>query len=176
MKEEKLAEIAKGLKLFLMDVDGVLTDGRLYYTEKGEEIKVFDVRDGFGIKLLQRSGISVGVISGRSSKALISRLEELGIEEIHIGRNDKLKVLEEILQRRALDPKEVAFVGDDYLDIPVLKRVGLPMTVRDAPQLVKNHCLYVSKKRGGEGAVREIVEFILTLRGDLEKLLEDYLC
>ncbi|WP_448584394.1 KdsC family phosphatase [Thermocrinis sp.] len=174
MKAKKLSSILKSLKLLLFDVDGVLTDGRLYYTENGEEIKVFDVRDGFGIKLLQKVGIEVGVISGRSSKALIRRLEELGINEIHIGRNDKLKVLEEILQRKGLEPREVGFVGDDYLDIPVLKVVGFPATVRDAPRLVKRYALYVSKKKGGEGAVREIAEFILSVRGELKKILEDY--
>ena len=100
MKRKDLRPIAKRIKLFLMDVDGVLTDGRLYYTEMGEEIKVFDVRDGLGIKLLQRSGIEVGVISGRSPKALLKRIEELGIEEVHTGRNDKLEVLEKILKER----------------------------------------------------------------------------
>mgnify|MGYP000016160833 CR=1 FL=1 len=174
MKIKKLSGILESLKLLLLDVDGVLTDGRLYYTENGEEIKVFDVRDGLGIKLLQKAGIEVGVISGRSSKALIRRLEELGISEVHIGRNDKLRVLEEVLQRKGLKPKEVGFVGDDYLDIPVLKVVGFPATVRNAPELVKKHALYVSKKKGGEGAVREIAELILRTKGELKKILEDF--
>jgi 3-deoxy-D-manno-octulosonate 8-phosphate phosphatase (KDO 8-P phosphatase) len=175
MKRKDLKHIAKGIKLFLMDVDGVLTDGRLYYTETGEEIKVFDVRDGLGIKLLQRSGIEVGVISGRSSKALLKRLEELGIEEVHTGRNDKLEVLEKVLKGKNLKAEEVAYVGDDYLDLPVLRVVGFPATVKDAPSLVKRHALYVSKREGGRGAVREIAEFLLNLRGELKGLLEGYL-
>jgi 3-deoxy-D-manno-octulosonate 8-phosphate phosphatase (KDO 8-P phosphatase) len=175
MKRKDLKPIAKRIKLFLMDVDGVLTDGRLYYTEMGEEIKVFDVRDGLGIKLLQRSGIEVGVISGRSSKALLKRLEELGIEEVHTGRNDKLEVLEKILKEKNLKAEEVAYVGDDYLDVPVLKVVGFSATVKDAPSLVKRHALYVSKREGGRGAVREIAEFLLNLRGELKGLLEGYI-
>ena len=175
MRKKDLKPIAKKIKLFLMDVDGVLTDGRLYYTERGEEIKVFDVRDGLGIKLLQRSGIEVGVISGRSSKALLKRLEELGIEEVHTGKNDKREVLEKILKEKNLKAEEVAYVGDDYLDVPVLKVVGFPATVKDAPPLVKRHALYVSKREGGRGAVREIAEFLLNLRGELKGLLEDYL-
>jgi len=174
MRRKDLKPIAKRIKLFLMDVDGVLTDGRLYYTETGEEIKVFDVRDGLGIKLLQRSGIEVGVISGRSSKALLKRLEELGIEEVHTGRNDKLEVLEKVLKEKNLKAEEVAYVGDDYLDLPVL-RVGFPATVKDAPPLVKRHALYVSKREGGRGAVREIAEFLLNLRGELKGLLKGYL-
>jgi len=175
MKRKDLRPIAKRIKLFLMDVDGVLTDGRLYYTERGEEIKVFDVRDGLGIKLLQRSGIEVGVISGRSSKALLKRLEELDIEEVHTGRNDKLEVLEKILKEKNLKAEEVAYVGDDCLDVPVLKVVGFPATVKDAPSLVKRYALYVSKREGGRGAVREIAEFLLNLRGELKGLLEGYL-
>ncbi|WP_333784417.1 HAD-IIIA family hydrolase [Thermocrinis sp.] len=174
MKIKKLSGILESLKLLLLDVDGVLTDGKLYYTENGEEIKVFDVRDGLGIKLLQKAGIEVGVISGRSSKALIRRLEELDISEVHIGRNDKLKVLEQILQKKGLEPREIGFVGDDYMDIPVLKVVGFPATVKDAPRLVKRYAIYVSKKRGGEGAVREIAELILRTKGKLKKVLEDF--
>ncbi len=175
MRKKKLVPIAKRIKLFLMDVDGVLTDGRLYYTERGEEIKVFDVKDGLGIKLLQRAGIEVGVISGRSSAPLLKRLEELGIEEVHTGRNNKLEVLERILKDKKLKVEDVAFVGDDYLDVPVLKVVGFPATVKDALPLVKRYALYVSKREGGRGAVREIAEFLLKLRGELKELLGEYL-
>ncbi len=175
MRKKKLVPIAKRIKLFLMDVDGVLTDGRLYYTERGEEMKVFDVKDGLGIKLLQRAGIEVGVISGRSSAPLLKRLEELGIEEVHTGRNNKLEVLERILKDKKLKVEDVAFVGDDYLDVPVLKVVGFPATVKDALPLVKRYALYVSKREGGRGAVREIAEFLLRLRGELKELLGEYL-
>jgi len=156
-----------------MDVDGVLTDGRLYYTEEGERVKVFNVHDGLGIKLLQRAGISTGIISGRESEALRNRLTELGIEEIYMGRFKKESVLEEILERKGLSPEEVGFIGDDIVDIPVLKRVGFPVAVRNAPDPVKSLAVYVTLREGGKGAVREVVELVLRLRGDYGRLVGD---
>lgn len=170
-----LVKKAKRIKLLLMDVDGVLTDGKLYYTERGEEIKVFNVRDGWGIKMLQKVGIKTGVISGRNSKPLINRLKELGVEEIHLGYNEKLPLLENIISRNSLSYEEVAFIGDDYVDVPVLKKVGFPISVNDAPDLVKKVALYVTKANGGNGAVREAIEYLLELRGELEGLLKYYL-
>ena len=170
-----LKERALKLKLLLMDVDGVLTDGRLYYTEEGERIKVFDVHDGLGIKLLQRAGISTGVISGRESEALRSRLVELGIEEIYMGRFHKDGVLQEIMEKKGLSPEEIGFIGDDLVDIPVLKRVGFPVAVRNAPRIVRSFAVYTTLKEGGRGAVREIVELILRLRGNYEELMKKYL-
>jgi 3-deoxy-D-manno-octulosonate 8-phosphate phosphatase (KDO 8-P phosphatase) len=169
-----LKERAKRLKLLLLDVDGVLTDGRLYYTERGEELKVFHVRDGLGIKLLQRCGIEVGVLSGRENMALINRLEELGIRHFHLGRHEKLPVFEELLKKLSLEPEEVAFVGDDLVDIPLLKRVGFPVAVFDAPLEVKKHALYITSLKGGEGAVREVAELILRLRGQWEDIIKLY--
>jgi len=170
-----LSERAKKIKLLLMDVDGVLTDGSLYYTERGEEIKVFNVRDGLGIKLIQKVGIKTGVISGRDSKALLNRLKELGIDEIHLGHYEKLEVLEEITKRNSISYEEIAYIGDDYVDIPVLRRVGFPIVVGDAPAVVKEHALFITKNSGGRGAVREAIEFILELRGELKDLIEYYL-
>ena len=163
------------LKLLLMDVDGVLTDGRLYYTEEGERIKVFNVHDGLGIKLLQRAGISTGVISGRESEALRNRLLELGIEEIYMGKFQKDGVLEEIMRKKDLSPEEIGFVGDDLVDIPVLKKVGFPVAVRNAPEIVKSHAVYITLREGGMGVVREVVELILRLRGDYGRLVGKYL-
>lgn len=170
----ELQERAKGVKLLLLDVDGVLTDGRLYYTSQGEEVKVFHVRDGLGLKLAQRAGMRVGVISGRNSVALLNRLRELGIEEVHLGHHQKLPVLESLLERLSLEPLNVAFLGDDLVDIPVLRRVGFPMAVADAPVEVREQALYVTTAKGGEGAVREAVELLLKLRGQWEELLQDY--
>lgn len=169
-----LREKAIKVKLLLLDVDGVLTDGRLYYTSKGEMIKVFNVRDGLGIKLAQKAGIKVGVISGRKSKALLIRLKELGIEEVHLGFNHKLPILEKILNRLSFDLEEVAFVGDDYVDLPILKRVGFPIVVADAPEDIKEHALYVTERKGGEGAVREAIEFLIKLRGQWEEIIKQY--
>ncbi|MFN3471483.1 MAG: KdsC family phosphatase [Aquificaceae bacterium] len=169
-----LKEKALKIRLLVLDVDGVLTDGRLYYTSKGEEIKVFNVKDGFGIKMAQMAGIKVGVISGRESQALRKRLEELGIEEAYLGFNEKLPVLEDMLKRLYLSFEEVAFIGDDYVDLPILKRVGFPMVVCDAPEELRPYALYTTKARGGEGAVREAIEFLLGLRGQWEEVIKRY--
>ena len=169
-----LKERALKVRLLVLDVDGVLTDGRLYYTSRGEEIKVFNVKDGFGIKMAQMAGIRVGVIAGRKSKALGKRLEELGIEEAHLGFNEKLPVLEDMLRRLSLNFEHVAFIGDDYVDLPILKRVGFPMVVCDSPEEIKAHALYTTKAKGGEGAVRESIEFLLKLRGQWEEIINKY--
>ncbi|WPM31798.1 HAD-IIIA family hydrolase [Hydrogenobacter sp. T-2] len=170
----ELRDRALKIKLLLLDVDGVLTDGRLYYTSRGEEIKVFNVRDGLGIKLAQRAGIRIGVISGRNSEALINRLKELKVDEVHLGYNQKLPVLEDIINRLSLSLEEIAFLGDDYVDLPILRRVGFPMAVLDAPEEIKKHALYITKSRGGHGAVRDAIEFILKLRGQWEEVISQY--
>ncbi|MDQ7039092.1 MAG: HAD-IIIA family hydrolase [Aquificota bacterium] len=158
-----LRDRALRVRILLMDVDGVLTDGKLYYTDSGETLKVFDVRDGLGIKMVQRAGIKTGVISGRDSDALRRRLEELGIDEIHMGRYRKEEVLEEIMKRHRLSPEEVLFMGDDLVDVPVLERVGFPVAVKNAPEEVKKHAVYITRSEGGKGAVREVVELLLKL-------------
>jgi len=127
--ELSLRERARRVKMVLMDVDGILTDGRLYYTEEGERVKVFSVHDGIGIKLLQRAGILTGVLSGRESPALERRLRELGLDEILMGRAEKGEVLSHLVLQRNISEEEIAFIGDDLVDIPVLKRVGFPVTV-----------------------------------------------
>ncbi len=170
----ELRDRALKIKLLLLDVDGVLTDGRLYYTSRGEEIKVFNVRDGLGIKLAQRAGIRVGVISGRNSEALINRLRELKVDEVHLGYNQKLPILEDVMKRLSLSLEEIAFLGDDYVDLPILRRVGFPMAVLDAPEEIKKHALYITKSRGGHGAVRDAIEFILKLRGQWEEVISQY--
>ncbi len=170
----ELRDRALKIKLLLLDVDGVLTDGRLYYTSRGEEIKVFNVRDGLGIKLAQRAGIRVGVISGRNSEALINRLRELKVDEVHLGYNQKLPVLEDIINRLSLSLEEIAFLGDDYVDLPILRRVGFPMAVLDAPEEIKKNALYITKAKGGHGAVRDAIEFILKLRGQWEEVIRQY--
>jgi len=170
----ELRDRALKIKLLLLDVDGVLTDGRLYYTSRGEEIKVFNVRDGLGIKLAQRAGIRVGVISGRNSEALINRLRELKVDEVHLGYNQKLPILEDMMKRLSISLEEIAFLGDDYVDLPILRRVGFPMAVLDAPEEIKKHALYITKSRGGHGAVRDAIEFILKLRGQWEEVIRQY--
>lgn len=165
---------AQKIKLILLDVDGVLTDGRLYYGNNGEELKAFDIQDGLGIKLLQKGDIEVGIITGRSSMLLTRRTEELGIELVVQGREDKLTALNEILEGRAIDLEEIAFVGDDLPDLAVIRRVGLGITPANGNHLVASQALWQTKKGGGQGAVREVAELILNAQGKLEALLAPY--
>jgi 3-deoxy-D-manno-octulosonate 8-phosphate phosphatase (KDO 8-P phosphatase) len=165
---------AQKIKLILLDVDGVLTDGRLYYGNNGEELKAFDIQDGLGIKLLQKGYIEVGIITGRSSKLLTRRTEELGIELVVQGREDKLTALNEILEGRAIDLEEIAFVGDDLPDLAVIRRVGLGITPANGNHLLASQALWQTKKGGGQGAVREVAELILNAQGKLEALLAPY--
>ena len=164
----------KPIKLLILDVDGVLTDGRVIYTDSGEEIKRFDARDGHGLKLLMRSGIGVVLLTGRKSKAVLHRARDLGIEHVHQKATNKIAVYAEILTRSKVPDKNVAFVGDDLVDIPVLKRVGFSAAVPDAVPEVKEIVDYVTRKNGGEGAVREICELLLKAQNKWDKVTEKY--
>lgn len=155
--------IFKNVRMLLLDVDGVLTEGEIIYGSD-TEIKKFSVRDGLGIRLLITSGIEVGIVTARKSEALIKRCSDLGIKTIFDGVSDKGKVLEKICQDSGLSPGEIAFMGDDLPDIPLLRRVGVPVTVADAAEEVKKIVVAVSSKNGGKGAVREICESILKAR------------
>jgi 3-deoxy-D-manno-octulosonate 8-phosphate phosphatase (KDO 8-P phosphatase) len=157
MIQERLEKI----KLLLLDVDGIMTDGRIIYTNDGQETKAFDVKDGHGLKLIQRAGIKVGIITGRQSQVVIKRAEELGIEFLYQGSRDKLEPYHEILQKTGLTDEQVAYVGDDVVDLPVLTRVGFAATVIDAVEDVKPYVHYVTERPGGRGAVREICDLIL---------------
>lgn len=172
--QSTVIKAAQKIKLILLDVDGVLTDGRLYYGNNGEELKAFDIQDGLGIKLLQKGGIEVGIITGRTSKLLTRRTEELGIELVVQGREDKLTALNEILEGRAIDLEEIAFVGDDLPDLAVIRRVGLGITPANGNHIVASQALWQTKKGGGQGAVREVAELILNAQGKLEALLAPY--
>lgn len=170
MSEELSEEIisrARKVKLLLMDCDGVLTDGRLYYTENGEEIKVFNVRDGQGIVLWHRAGFRSGIISGRSSKILYKRATELGMHYVKDGSLDKAKDLEDILQLENVGLEEVGFVGDDVPDIALLQKVGFPAAVCDAEEELSPYIIYKTKTDGGHGAVREVINLILKAKSNL---------
>ncbi|MFA5493937.1 MAG: HAD-IIIA family hydrolase [Porticoccaceae bacterium] len=166
---------ARHIRLLLLDVDGVLTDGRLYYGNNGEELKAFHIQDGLGIKLLQRQGIEVGIITGRSSALLARRTEELGIARVIQGREDKSRALDELLASDPLPLEQIAFMGDDLPDLGVMRRVGLAMTVADCSTTVASHCHWQARRRGGEGAVREAAEFILAAQGRLDEAIGAYL-
>jgi len=169
-----LSEKRRRIKLLLLDVDGVLTDGGILYGESGAEIKVFDVKDGFGIKLLRQAGIEVGIVTGRSSGALCRRCADLGILYLFDNVQDKTAVLQTILDRLSLSVEEVAYVGDDLPDLAIMKRVGLPIAVADAHPAVVETAAWVTTARGGSGAVREICETILTSKGVWESILAHY--
>lgn len=157
-------EAARRVRLLLLDVDGVLTDGGLYVLPGGGEAVRFDVRDGLGLVRARQEGLAVGFVSGRSTDAVRARAAELGVEEVHLGVKDKASVLAAILSRRGLTPEEVCYVGDDLPDIPVLEAVGLPVTVPEAPDEVVDAAAYVTRHPGGRGAVREVVDFVLRAR------------
>jgi 3-deoxy-D-manno-octulosonate 8-phosphate phosphatase (KDO 8-P phosphatase) len=162
----------KRTKLLLLDVDGVLTDGSIIYNDSGAETKVFNVKDGLGIKMLMKAGIQVGIVTGRTSKALYHRCNNLGISLIFDGVRDKPSVLELISKRTGLPAEDIAFVGDDLIDLPLLKQVGLSIAVTNAHETVIENVDMVTSKKGGAGAVREVCEAILKAQGLWSKVLE----
>ncbi len=172
--KKSLNDKLRKIKLLILDVDGVMTDGRIIMDDKGREMKNFDVRDGHGIKLLQRYGINVAILTGRKSKVVEYRAKDLEITEIHQKAFNKEIVLEKILQKNKLSAKDVAYVGDDIVDIPVLRRVGFSAAVADAMEIVKKSADYVTKNRGGRGAVREICEMILQAQDNWPKVAQRY--
>ena len=155
----------RGIKLLILDVDGVMTDGRIIIDDAGLESKHFNVRDGHGLKILMRCGIDVVLLTGRKSGVVDHRAADLGITEVHQGIWNKREVFDEILKRRKLTPEETAYVGDDVVDIPVLKRVGFGVAVADACPEVLGIADYVTEQSGGRGAVREVCEVILKAQG-----------
>ena len=155
-----------------MDVDGVLTDGRIILG-KNEELKFFNVHDGMGITLAKKSGMKIGIITSRTSKAVKRRAEELEMDYIIQGNKNKLKSLDEILKIENIDYQNVCYIGDDIIDIPLLRKVGLSATVNDAPEYVKSEVSYISDKLGGRGAVRDISEYILKCKGCLNSTIEN---
>jgi len=167
-----LRERAADIALLVLDVDGVLTDGTLYYGEHGELIKAFNVKDGLGIRLLMQEGVEVAVISARKMPALERRLKDLKVTHAYLGCEDKLTALEELTGRLSIDMKRVAFVGDDIIDLPALRKVGLAVTVQDGNGLVRKEAAWVTEAKGGRGAVREVAEALLEARGKLEAAVE----
>ena len=149
------------IKLLLLDVDGVMTDGRIIYLNDGGEAKAFDVKDGHGLKLIQRAGIKVGIITGRQSDIVARRAAELGIELVYQGAKDKMQPFMEILEKLGLKASEVAYVGDDLVDLPVMRLVGFSATVADASDDIKPYVDLVTSRPGGRGAVREVCDLLL---------------
>lgn len=169
MKERLL-----NIRLLLLDVDGVLTDGRITYDVQGVESKSFDVKDGHGLKMLQRAGIKVGIITGRQSSIVTLRAQELGIEILHQGAKQKLAPYEAILREHGFEDREVAYVGDDLVDLPILTRVGFAVTVADGVEELREHVDYVTRKEGGRGAVREVCDLLLKECGYWSQVTDRY--
>ncbi len=174
IKRKELTRIAQGIRLLILDVDGVLTDGSIILDNKDNEFKVFHVRDGHGIKMLIRAGIHVAIITGRYSKVVERRAHELGITEVYQKSHDKRIAYRQLVEKYSIDEKEVAYIGDDIVDIPLLKRSGFPVVVADADDEVKAVAAMITKNRGGKGAVREICDFLLKAKGLWEDIIDEY--
>jgi 3-deoxy-D-manno-octulosonate 8-phosphate phosphatase (KDO 8-P phosphatase) len=168
-------ERARDIKLVAFDVDGIMTDGSLYLTDDGHEIKAFNSLDGHGLKMLKSTGVELAIITGRTSQLVIHRARNLGITHLHQGAHDKLTVYRQLLQDLNLSEAQTAYMGDDVVDLPVMRRSGLAITVPAAPDLVKAHSHYLTRREGGRGAVREACEFIMRAQGTFDAQMAIYL-
>ncbi len=170
-----LLKRAASIRMLVLDVDGVLTDGSLYFDSKGNEMKAFSIRDGLGLRCLQLCGIELALITGRQSEIVDRRAEQLGIAHVYQGRNDKLDAFIHLLEKTGIDEQQVCYAGDDWIDLPVLERVGLAVTVPEADKIVKDSVHWVTSHSGGKGAVREICNLILAAQGLEKKVLDEIL-
>jgi len=170
-----LRERASNVRMLVLDVDGVLTDGKLYFDHAGNEMKAFNTRDGMGIKALQGVGIEIAVITGRKSEAVAQRMAQLGVQHVYQGREDKLTAFMHLLETTGLQAQQICFAGDDWIDLPVLIRVGLAVSVADAEERVKEQAHWITSRNGGDGAVREICNLILTAQDKDQTILDKIL-
>jgi 3-deoxy-D-manno-octulosonate 8-phosphate phosphatase (KDO 8-P phosphatase) len=172
---QDILEKAKNIRLVIFDVDGVLTDGSLYLTDSGEEIKAFNSHDGHGIKMLRASGVNIALITGRQSRCVDLKAKDWGVSIVYQGAKSKLPVFEAMLKDQGMDASACAYMGDDLIDLPVMLRCGLAITVPAAPAFVKRHAHHVTHLDGGRGAVREICELIMHAQETLDAQLATYL-
>ncbi len=163
---------AKDIKLVIFDVDGVLTDGSIIIGDDGEEYKAFHSRDGHGMRLLQYTGVEIAIITGRTSKVVEHRMNSLGINHLYQGQKVKLPAFEDLIERLGLKPEQCAYVGDDWVDLSIMSRVGLAIAVQDADALVKKHAHWITPTKGGKGAAREVCELIMEGQGTLQDQIE----
>ena len=170
-----LLEKAARIELVIFDVDGVLTDGSLFVGDDGQEYKAFNSRDGHGIKMLMKHGVEVAIITGRTSKVVEHRVANLGIVHVYQGALDKLVCFNELIGKLGVDPQQIAYVGDDVVDLPVMTKVGLAIAVQDAHAFVKQHAHWQTPSAGGRGAARDVCELLIEARGKLQAELESYL-
>ena len=175
LTEAQVSAKAKQIKLLVLDVDGVLTDGKLYFNNEGQETKAFSTLDGHGIKLLRQSGVEVGIITGRSSQLVANRAKDLGIRLLIQGREDKFVALQEMLTEFACELDEIAYVGDDHPDLLVMTKVGLAFSVPNGHRDVQERAHWITQRRGGEGAVREVIDMIMQAQDTYELALAKYI-
>jgi 3-deoxy-D-manno-octulosonate 8-phosphate phosphatase (KDO 8-P phosphatase) len=172
---QDLTARAQQIRLLVLDVDGVLTNGGLFFGDDGQEYKMFNSRDGHGMRMLQDAGIPIAIITGRQSEVVKHRMENLGVAHVYQGQREKLPAFEALLQEVGLAAEQVAYVGDDVVDLPILIRVGLAIAVQDAHTLVKQHAHWTTPQGGGRGAVRDACELIMQAQGTLDAALGHYL-
>jgi len=172
---QDILDKAAHVKLVIFDVDGVLTDGRIIIGDDGQEYKGFFTRDGHGIKMLQTTGVEIGIITGRTSKVVEHRMASLGIKHVYQGRLEKLPAFEQLIAQLRVVPHEVAYVGDDVVDLPIMRRVGLAVAVQDAHPLVVQHAHWQAPHGGGRGAARDVCELIMEAQGHLQEKWQHYL-
>ena len=172
---QDILEKAAQIRLVIFDVDGVLTDGSLYLGDDGQEYKAFNSKDGLGMKMLRASGVEIGIITARTSQVVATRMASLGIRHVYQGREAKLPAFEELKQKLGLTDEQIAYVGDDVVDLPILRRVGLAITVQDAHKLAVRHAHWQTGSPGGRGAAREVCELLMEAQGTLETAMKNYL-
>ena len=170
-----VAQKARGIRLVIFDVDGVLTDGSLFLGDDGQEYKAFHSRDGHGMVMLMQTGVKIGIITGRSSEVVRIRMENMGIEHVFQGHRDKIPPYERLKAELGLDDGQIAYVGDDVVDVPIMRRVGLAIAVQDAHPFVKQHAHWQTTHGGGRGAARDVCEMVMEAQGNLSKSLGQYL-
>ncbi len=172
---DHINKLAQQIKLIIFDIDGVLTNGTLFFDNEGQEYKAFHSKDGHGMRMLMECGLQAAVITGRKSRVVEHRMKDLGVEIVFQGYRDKRPAFAELLQQTGLDAANIAYMGDDVIDLPVMTQVGMAIAVADAHPFVIQHADYVTQTRGGIGAAREAIEFILQSQGLLQAKLESYL-
>ena len=171
---QDILEKAAKIKMVIFDVDGVLTDGSLFIGDDGQEYKAFNSKDGHGMRMLQDGGVEIAIITGRVSNVVEHRVKDLGIKHVYQGKRQKLPAFEELLKIVNLKPEEVAYVGDDVVDLPVMTKVGLAICVQDGHPYVKKHAHWITEHGGGRGAGRDVCEMLLEAKGKLHDTLESY--
>lgn len=172
---ETILKKAAPIKLLVLDVDGVMTSGQVFFTAQGDELKAFNILDGQGIKILQRQGVPVAIITGRTSPLTARRASDLGVKHLQQGREDKLVALQELCEKLQLPLSEVAYMGDDLPDLSAIRAVGLGITVPNAYWLVHKHACCCTRAAGGQGAVREVADLLLQAKGQLDSVMDTYL-